>query len=173
MHSFALHNEEAVSNQPSCRCVLVLIDNDIADSEPVWRLILDHISLWWGEVFTEDHMPEGSDICLKRGTSEKSDFIFYCGYIHELFTLQSVYSTLGILGELWQSLLPCCEGKYSWGIPRNISEEVKYQQKVQKVWRERRKKEQNKRAGSKESELSRCVCAWKNPSTQVVKIHQI
>lgn len=45
-------------------------------------------------------MPEGSDICLKRGTSEKSDFIFYCGYIHELFTLQSVYSTLGILGEL-------------------------------------------------------------------------
>ena len=45
-------------------------------------------------------MPEGSDICLNRGASGKTNLISYYGYIHELFTLQPVYSTLGILGEL-------------------------------------------------------------------------
>lgn len=102
MHSFALHTEEAVSNQPSLTIILLVLNLFGASSLTMYP--------------SDEGKYAQRIVCQKALTSASTEVparklisSLIMAISMNCFTLQPVYSTLGILGELWQSILPCCE----------------------------------------------------------------
>lgn len=145
---------------PPPRSAPVLLDDDIADSEPVWRLILDHISLWWGEGHSKDHMPEGFDIASTESRVRKliSSLIMA---IPSNYLLCNQHMVCQAFWGSFDNPYYHCERKYFSRVEYSLDyfrrDQIQAEIAEGVEINEGERKSKAKRAGNKKSELWRCA----------------